>query len=389
MSIIDPLHEPSRSPEPVDTIRPATAEELLRQREPFAFPGEAPDLPHPGLLWSFIWCVIFLLLTQIPGAVIAVIVLVILMIVAPQTLPPGSMLNTRELMNSQAMSISMAVAFFATEIFVIGVSWLALRVFDGRDWKRKVALRSPAPAHVALALAGLPALVMLSNIFYALLKRLLPTLGKMAGMPDMEQMVGMFSNWPWPFAVLVIGIGPGIGEELWCRGFLGRGLVARYGVWVGVLFSSFFFGLIHIDPCQGTMAMLMGLCLHYTYLMTRSLWVPMLLHFLNNAVAVVSSRFTVLDSLDADPDTLPVHLIVSVVVLLVCVGWALYQCRARVIGLGSAPILWQPAYPGVEYPPESSGLVVVRPRPSLLAGALALGAFAGFLLSFWWTVTNK
>jgi membrane protease YdiL (CAAX protease family) len=389
MSIFDPIPEPSLSPEPLEGIRPATPEELTRRpREPFAFPGERPGLPHPGLLWSFIWSFVFLLLTQIPGAIIAVVVLLLLTIIAPQTLPEGSMGNPTDLMKSPAMNISMAVAFFVTEILVIGVSWLALRIFNGRDWKRKVALTPPALSHVALALAGLPALIILANVSYDLIKQVIPSMDKMVGMPGMEQMVGMFSTWPWPFAVLVIGIGPGIGEELWCRGFLGRGLVARYGVWVGVLFTSFFFGLIHVDPCQGLMAMLMGLCLHYAYLMTRSLWVPMLLHFLNNAVSVVASRFTFLDTLDAKPETLPVPLLVSVIVLLVWVGLALYQCRARVVGPGSGPRLWQAGYPGVEEPPPESGLVVVRPRPSLLATALVLVALVAFLFFFCRTVMN-
>ena len=74
----------------------------------------------------------------------------------------------------------------------------------------------------------------------------------------MEAMVKEFRTWPWQFGVLVIGLGPGLSEELWCRGFLGRGLVEHYGVILGVLLTSFLFGLIHGDPHQGTMAMLMG-----------------------------------------------------------------------------------------------------------------------------------
>src|SRR5262249_9404020 len=113
------------------------------------------------------------------------------------------------------------------------------------------------------------------------------------GLPlDMEQMMGLIQQWPMWFAVSSIAVGPAIAEELWCRAFLGRGFVGRYGVFFGVLLTSIFFGAIHVDPHQGTAAIFMGLILHYTYLVTRSLWVPMLLHFTNNALAVVLPHFS-------------------------------------------------------------------------------------------------
>src|SRR3954468_23799191 len=110
------------------------------------------------------------------------------------------------------------------------------------------------------------------------------------GLGGMEEMEKAFGSWPVLLGVFLIGVLPGIGEELWCRGFLGRGLVGTHGVVLGILGTSFLFGLIHVDPCQGTMAMLMGVGLHVVYQLTRSLWMPMLLHFLNNSLAVVMAR---------------------------------------------------------------------------------------------------
>src|SRR5207244_1470775 len=130
-------------------------------------------------------------------------------------------------------------------------------------------------------------------------------------------------TWPLPIAILIIGFGPAIGEELWCRGFLGRGLVGNYGPVAGAFLTSFLFGLIHIEPRQAMVAMLMGLVLHYTYLMTRSLLVPMLLHLLNNSLAVTASHVHFFDFLDA-PEMLapPVYLAAGLLLLAVC--WTLY-----------------------------------------------------------------
>jgi hypothetical protein len=198
----------------------------------------------------------------------------------------------------------------------------------------------------------------------------------------MEEMVEVASSWPAGFAVVVIGLGPGLGEELWCRGFLGRGLVGNYGAVLGVIASSFFFGLIHVDPCQGTMAMLMGLWLHFVYLTSRSLWLPMLLHFINNSLGVLGSKIPMLELLDAKPDTIPVFVYTSAVLLLGAAAYALYQSRARLAPEGAEQLLlWRPPYPSVEYPPPDSGAQVVHPTPSLPALVLSMGGFILFVVA--------
>ena len=355
----EPQHEVSRPP-----VRPGS----------FNLPGETPGRAHPGFFWALLWCILFVLATQLPGAVIAVVVFFALMAAAPQLFPAGAVNNPDVLVSSKGMSIALAVAFLATELIVIGFSCLILRLVVGRDWWRRIGLhRLPRLSHVLVVLAAFPAMVLLANIAYAVFRLGLPSLGSIKGMAGLEQMVQVFSSWPAVFAVLVIGIGPGIGEELWCRGFLGRGLIAQHGAWLGVLFSSFFFGLIHIDPCQGAMAMLMGLWLHFTYLMTGSLWVPMLLHFLNNSLAVLAARIPGLESLDK-PETLPGHLLIATVVLMTLAGYALYRSRAH---LGRDEHFLH----GVSGTDHAVGGVVLPRQHSWLGLAALLAGFVYFCLS--------
>jgi hypothetical protein len=153
----------------------------------------------------------------------------------------------------------------------------------------------------------------------------------------------------------------------------------------GVLLTSFFFGAMHLDPPQAMGAAVLGIGLHLAYLATRSLWVPMLLHFLNNSLAVVAltQSNTVLDAFDKAPANTPwlivLLLYVSAVALVVTVGWALYQSRARVEPVEGAEHPWCPAYPGVEYPPRGSGSVVVSRRPSAAAMILVAMTFGLFI----------
>jgi len=331
------------------------------------------------VLWAFVWCIFFILVTQISGAIIAIVMSFVLMAIAPQLFPPDALrANVQELLSSPGMTLSLAVAFLITELLVIGFPCLILFLVVGRDWPRQIGLkRLPTLSHLLFVLAAFPAMVLLANIVYAISKLFLPSLSQL-GIPGMEEMVKVFSQWPWPFAVLVIGLGPGIGEELWCRGFLGRGLIAQHGVWLGVLFTSFFFGLIHVDPCQGTMAMLMGLWLHYTYLMTRCLVVPMLVHFLNNSFAVVSSRIPGLEVFDLAPYELPTHLLISTIVVMVLVAYALYLSPARLVGRDERFAL---VPYGIESPPEGGLVSVAAPKPSWIAiGAVGAG-FLFFAIS--------
>jgi membrane protease YdiL (CAAX protease family) len=348
--------------------------------------AQKPRWPNPNFWWSIPWCFLFLYVTQGPGILVASIILVVWILMAPDQFPKEALTNPNPaaLLTSKPISVALGIAFFIVELLIISFSLLVIRLVVGRDWMRQLALRRPSAAHTFLALASLPALWLLGNVSYDILHKVLhvPSLSDW-GVGGMEQATKISLTWPWSFAVLVIGVGAGVGEELWCRGFLGRGLVGNYGVVLGVVATSFFFGLIHMDPCQGTMAMFMGLWLHFVYLTTRSLWLPMLLHFANNSLSILAPRIPHLEFLDAQLGDIPGLVYVSALLLLGAAAYALYQSRARLAPQTPGQIcLWRPAYEGVEYPPPDSGMQVVHPMPSPAALALASGSLALLAAAF-------
>lgn len=357
--------------------------------------------PHPGLIWSFIWCILFLLFTQVPAALIAIVVVLFLLFVRPQ-LFPVEMGDVSGLMQSPGMSFAIFLALGVAQILVSAFSLVMLRLFAGKYWMRKVGFRLPKWWHVLLVLAGFLPLVLMANLGFQFFKSVIPHGSPEKAITGMEEMIHLFNSWPWPLAILIVGVGPGIGEELWCRGFLGRGLVGHYGVLGGVILTSFFFGLIHVDPVQGSMAMLMGLWLHFTYLVTRSLLVPMLLHFLNNSLAVVSSHFGFMELLDRPLALFSPSLILSSVVLISAVAYALYESRVRTVdfpgqktlgGLGvehpPSPLeLWEEShavYPNHEH---SQPWSLIYPGPSLRSVFLVCLALLVYVLCFAWGIIN-
>jgi membrane protease YdiL (CAAX protease family) len=391
----------------------------------------APQRPHPGFWMSLLWCIAFLAVTQTPGSVVALAEMTIGMRdfarqeqakqeelekerAKQEALENGDPLNEepdatsepkrpkpvvlnpkmymQDFLRSSLVRVSLLHAFAITEICVIFFSWGAIRLMVGADWKRKLALRRPGLAHTIFAVLGLPALALLGNGTYVFLTKVcgipgmemlfqqLPGMGEV-NVPFIQELMDTIKSWNPAIAILIIGLGPGIGEELWCRGFLGRGLVGRYGVVVGIALTSFFFGLIHLDPAQATMAMLMGVCLHYVYQTTRSLWLSILLHFMNNSLSVVLMRFPALDAIDNHPERF-LPLVAASAVLVAAIGYAFYQSRARLAPeTARTKFLWRPDYPGVEYPPPRSGTVVVHPMPSALAFAGVAVGLILFLIS--------
>ena len=98
-------------------------------------------------------------------------------------------------------------------------------------------------------------------------------------------------------------------EEWLCRGMVLRGLLARNvkPVWA-ILFSAFFFAFIHLNPWQAIPAFLLGCLFGYVYYKTRSLSLTMLMHCVNNTLAVVLGQIDSLKDMKSWMDVLEPQL---------------------------------------------------------------------------------
>lgn len=93
-------------------------------------------------------------------------------------------------------------------------------------------------------------------------------------------------------ATLVLGIGPGLAEEVFFRGFMLGRLLKGESVLVSLLASSIAFGLFHFDGVHTPTAALLGLYLGAAVVLTRSLWSAVLAHAVNNSVATLLAGLT-------------------------------------------------------------------------------------------------
>lgn len=156
---------------------------------------------------------------------------------------------------------------------LIAVSCLFL--FRRNRYTEKISLPPPAPLPQSLlafvaCIAATIALDLLSELMA------LPNIVE-------DQMIAMCRN---PWGILAIAIGAPLGEEIMFRwGIMGHMLRRNSGVVLSIVASSLLFGVAHLNPAQVFFATAMGVMLGILYWRSGSLFLPLVLHALNNSIA--------------------------------------------------------------------------------------------------------
>ncbi len=83
---------------------------------------------------------------------------------------------------------------------------------------------------------------------------------------------------------IAVAILPSLFEELVFRGAMVERFGRKYGFKTGVILSSVIFGILHLDVIG---AIFFGIILSLIYLKTSSLFIPVLIHLINNGLVVV------------------------------------------------------------------------------------------------------
>ena len=124
---------------------------------------------------------------------------------------------------------------------------------------------------------------------------------------------------------------------------------------MGIVLASLFFGLMHGMPIKILVTGLMGLGLHLTYRATRSIIIPMLIHFGNNATAMLIQfgRVNVIEPEAGQPMTGGmIWLAIGGVALFFTVAYAFYRSRVSLAPIDPQQPTWQPQYPSIMLPPS-------------------------------------
>lgn len=128
--------------------------------------------------------------------------------------------------------------------------------------------------------------------------------------------------------MFVLAVVPAVGEELMFRGMFMRMLTrATRNVHAGIWLTALLFGLIHLQFYNFLAIVFMGALFGYLLIWTGNIWIPIIAHFLNNAVTVTLSHLINSGKLSEDVDMFPdnyislgVSLVAFTILLLVIQG---------------------------------------------------------------------
>jgi membrane protease YdiL (CAAX protease family) len=335
-------------------------------------PGYPPPPPQPGLPLAFALILCPLVVQLATGMFIMLVVAAILAAMGAGVEELQSAIEPYEV-------YLLPIATFTTLLVSLAIAV----VFFGRQTGRCLGWRGFTFTQlIALVLFLFPLAILASeatNVVAELLSRVEPDWLR-AFRESGGETFDKFSQLVFPLVFVAGCLLPGVGEEILCRGVIGRGLIARHGLIAGSLWASFLFGAMHIEPVQAFGAFILGLGLQFVFLATRSLAAPIFCHTVNNAFAFIAMRFRQdlpLPGISSAPDEglhIPIHILVASAVSLIFASLLLLQIRTRwQLANGEE---WSTGYVSADRPPpELNAVPISRPVSKILLSA-TLVAFA-------------
>ena len=225
------------------------------------------------------WDILVMLLLFAVAQMFFGLVLQMVGIVTPSTSAIDAV-DIETYMNEQsALGRYTALVHLTSFLFSIGVLWLYARIRGG---KGVIHIRHKASGFNPSVLLMGVLWLMSSQVVLEPLLELLPA--------DDGHGIGR-GMW----AAFTAIVSAPILEELLCRGVLFEVLNKRWGVKVSIFVSALFFGLLHFSPANAIVAVFAGLIFGVLYVRTSSLYVTIIIHAINNALAFALISFGIDD----------------------------------------------------------------------------------------------
>lgn len=214
--------------------------------------------------------------------------------------------SKKDVLNLQFIMVYFVIMIIA--LFYIGGSWQLKDIMNGliktqvllillpvililriskTDIKSALRLNYTNPLNFLLVIIAALPLLLLSGILGQLINYIFPV--SEAYLEVMQNLITVQEKGLW-FTIFVVGVLPGICEEVMFRGFI-LSAFRKKGLWYGIILTAVLFGAFHLDPFRFLPVTLLGIWLGYLAVKTNSLFIPILAHFAQNSLAILITNY--------------------------------------------------------------------------------------------------
>lgn len=243
------------------------------------------------LVEAFLWTFGFLMAQSI---ILVLLLALILVSAFGLTWPPQDEILT------WVLEADLDRSFLLVGVPVLGALFLiipAIRFREGKEFRQRIGWRTPTSDEVVYSLAMVVPVALIGNLVYDVMnqwwqgERFVWPFAMAVHENSLDHLYRTFQGVPYPALVVALALAPAVVEELVFRGMLGRKLVQQFGVFWGVGISSCLFAMVHGSPPHAIATLPIAVLLHTLYLRTGTIWVPVLVHFCNNLLAISMVHF--------------------------------------------------------------------------------------------------
>ncbi|MCA8997073.1 MAG: CPBP family intramembrane metalloprotease [Planctomycetaceae bacterium] len=186
----------------------------------------------------------------------------------------------------------------ATSLGVLFVIIPLIRLREGRNYRNRIGWRTPTREEWIFSLATVAPIAMIGDLVFETARSV--SLMTSSSLPfaaalretSLQHLYSTLDGVSFPVLVVALALGPAIGEELIFRGVIGRRLVGTLGPAWGVALTSICFAAAHGSWSHAVATIPVAILLHWLYLQTRTIWVPIAVHFCNNLLALSMFRLS-------------------------------------------------------------------------------------------------
>jgi len=326
---------------------------------------EVPSIPAPGLPESMLWLLAFFVLQIVTG----IFVVIIVALMSVENFADLKSFDFNQLSpNVQMLTVGIPSVLTYVVLIPLGLWRMSPKPIQ------KLQFRLPTWKQLAIAASLVVPFQFLADFSFRAFEPVWQNMVEAAPVlkplseTDVHTMLGELSGASLLSMLFFVAVVPAVGEEFLFRGLIGRGLNARWGVIMGVAWTSLFFAMVHLYPPHVVAILPVGFAMHYVYLQTKNFLLPVMFHFINNSLATFSMKFGSTETETSD-------WVFWVAVAYIPIGmWALYQARTREEKVIEHRM--EPASPSFEdpfFPPQTESSETTISMGATVGGVLAIG----------------